>query len=324
MTSLIKYDAACRALAEAKATDEVKDVRDKAEAMRVYAHQAKNRQLEIDAAEIRIRAERRLGELIVEQKETVGLNTGGWANRESCGTSTEPQDRKPTLADAGIDKKLSSHAQKVAAIPEDEFEEIVGDWRNTLEEANDRVTTNILVAAEKVHNHRAQGTGENEWYTPVEYIEAAREVLGTIDLDPASSQFAQKTVAADSFFTIDDDGLKQLWAGSIWLNPPYAQPAIHNFVEKLSESVESGSVTAAIMLTHNYTDTRWFHIAAKNAKAICFTRGRIGFLSPEGKRAAPTQGQAFFYYGDDPLTFAEVFSQFGLVVRVMQPIEYSK
>src|SRR5690606_23443592 len=72
VTSLTKYDAACRALAEAKATDEVKSVRDKAEAMRVYAHQAKNRQLEIDAAEIRIRAERRLGELIVEQKETVG------------------------------------------------------------------------------------------------------------------------------------------------------------------------------------------------------------------------------------------------------------
>lgn len=68
MTSLVKYDAACRALAEAKAVDEVKDLRDKADAMRIYAMQAKNKTLEIDAAEIRIRAERRLGELIAAQK----------------------------------------------------------------------------------------------------------------------------------------------------------------------------------------------------------------------------------------------------------------
>lgn len=61
---MLRYEAACRALAEAKSIDEVKDFRNKAEAMRAYAKQAENKQLETDAAEIRIRATRRLGELM--------------------------------------------------------------------------------------------------------------------------------------------------------------------------------------------------------------------------------------------------------------------
>ena len=55
--------------------DEVKDIRDRAEALHVYARQAKNKQLEIDASEIRFRAERRV-EMMVEQRETVGLAQG--------------------------------------------------------------------------------------------------------------------------------------------------------------------------------------------------------------------------------------------------------
>ncbi len=115
MTALVKYEAARRALVEAKTVDEAKDIRDKAEAMRAYAHQAKNRQLEVDAAEIRMRAERRLGELIVAQKETVGLNTGtaGKGRPSLCGANNEPpKDTRPTLKAAGIDRKLSSRAQK--------------------------------------------------------------------------------------------------------------------------------------------------------------------------------------------------------------------
>ena len=310
---LALYETACHALAQAKTTDEVKDLRDKSEAMRAYAHQAKNRQLEIDAAEIRIRAERRLGELIRQQKETVGLNEGG-RPPEKTGADVEPVYKPPTLADAGIDKKLSSHAQKVAAIPEDEFEGIVGEWRETLETANERVTTNILKAAEQAHNHRAQGTGENEWYTPNEYLDAARSVLGGFDLDPASSDTAQEKIQAASYYTKDEDGLKRPWHGRVWLNPPYSQPLISHFIDRLCEAAESGEIDAAILLTHNYTDTRWFHKAAATADAICFTRGRIKFYSPTGEIAAPTQGQAFFYFGPDVEKFVRQFSDFGFVM----------
>ena len=164
------------------------------------------------------------------------------------------------------------------------------------------------------HNHRAQGTGENEWYTPAKYIDLARKVLGEIDLDPASSAKAQITVNATAYFSAAQNGFNQEWDGRVWLNTPYAQPLIGQFVEKLVEERSAGRVEAAILLTHNYTDTAWFHKACEIADAICFTRGRIKFLDSEGGDCAPTQGQAFFYFGDDVARFASVFIDVGFVV----------
>ena len=166
-------------------------------------------------------------------------------------------------------------------------------------------------------NHRSIGTGENEWYTPAEYIEATRDVLGTIDLDPASSAVAQKTVRAKRYFSKKDNGLEQEWHGRVWLNPPYSQPDIAHFVAKLLGEIEAGRVTAAIMLTHNNTDTAWFHRVAARADAVCFTKGRVKFESPEGDIAAATNGQTFFYFGKEPRKFGVRFRQIGLVLARM-------
>jgi hypothetical protein len=128
VTQLVKYDAACKALAAARVVDEAKQIRDVHIALRAYAKQAKNRQLESDALDIRLRAERRIGELIADQKKTVGLNQGarGGGRKDSPrGSVSDPRDKRPTLAEAGIDKHIADRARKLAKMKPAQFEEML-------------------------------------------------------------------------------------------------------------------------------------------------------------------------------------------------------
>jgi len=141
VTALIRYEAARAALAEARSVDEVKDIHDRAEAMRAYGRIAKDVQLELDAAEIRVRAERRLGILIDQQRNTVGLNPGG---RPGKTPSRREGVSAATLAEAGIDYKLSSRSQKIAKLAEEDFEGLVANLRERLTEDRGRVSLDIV------------------------------------------------------------------------------------------------------------------------------------------------------------------------------------
>lgn len=214
----------------------------------------------------------------------------------------------------GPGRMTLEQAEKVCSYPHQQ----ISKWRKALK---DRAAFEAAIvegarrkALRRVDQKGASGTGENEWYTPPEILEAARDVMGEFDLDPASSSAAQQNVQAKQFFTRKDNGLTQDWHGRVWLNPPYMQPFIAQFATKMVAEVRAGRVTAAIMLTHNYTDTGWFHELAGQCEAICFTRGRIKFYDADGNVAAPTQGQAFFYFGEDIRGFAERFVKIGFVV----------
>ena len=159
----------------------------------------------------------------------------------------------------------------------------------------------------------------HEWYTPAKNIEAARSVMGGIDLDPASCEIAQRTVKALRFFDKTRDGLKQPWSGRIWLNPPYDARLIDRFIAKLLADYQTGDVQQAIILTNSATDTGWFYDLTNAAQRVCFTRGRIHFTSPLSESDSPRQGQAFTYLGDHPDAFAERFKTFGLIATMVQP-----
>jgi N6-adenosine-specific RNA methylase IME4 len=116
MSELVRYEAARQALAEARRVDEVKDIRDKAVAMQAYARQAKDTELIDHATEIRLRAERRAGELLREMAERRERATEG----ERKGFT-----EKPLLADLGVTKTQSHRWQKLADLDDGDFEQRV-------------------------------------------------------------------------------------------------------------------------------------------------------------------------------------------------------
>jgi phage N-6-adenine-methyltransferase len=171
------------------------------------------------------------------------------------------------------------------------------------------------VEAVKSKPHVANNSGDNEWYTPKEYIEAARLVLGHIELDPASNPVANEVVRAATYYTAENSGLDKDWQGTLWMNPPYESGLIGQFVEKLCDSYASGAVAKAVVLVNNATETKWFQSLAEQASAICFPRGRVRFWAPGKKQATPLQGQAVLYLGDDTEAFVSQFSSFGFCME---------
>jgi len=154
---LALYDQACRLLAEAKAVDEVKEVLNQAEAIKAYARQAENRTLEADALEIRFRAERRLGEMILSQKETVGLHKGGRPSEKTRSEKEQVLEPPPIkLQEVGISRKLSSHAQKMASVPQEKFEASLATFRDEVASAKGRMTTDLLKVGAEEEQRRAR------------------------------------------------------------------------------------------------------------------------------------------------------------------------
>jgi len=130
-THLIKYDSACRALAEASAVDEVKEVLDQSLKLRLYAKIAENKQMERDAAAIRAWAERRLGEMMAAYAKTFGKAkppSGKGQHKTDRRVVSQP-DGPATLPEAGIDKNLAHRARKSAKLTQKEFEKRVAEMR---------------------------------------------------------------------------------------------------------------------------------------------------------------------------------------------------
>ena len=167
--------------------------------------------------------------------------------------------------------------------------------------------------------HVTHNSGNNEWYTPSIYLESARELLGMINLDPASCEIANSIVQAERYFTQEANGLDKEWKGKVWLNPPYSTGLIKLFIQKLVDEYQSGNVQEALLLVNNATETKWATTALEDCSSACFVKGRIKFLGVNLVPAkTPLQGQMILYFGERKNEFASVFSKHGVVFNFVR------
>lgn len=126
--ALALYDRMCTAIAECSRVDEAKDIRDKALALEAYYRQARNLDAEREAANVRLRAERRVGELLkdLERATPQTARTIGEAQIVSAGvTRSAPTPYAAALAEQGMSRQAAHRFQALADIPQAEFEQVL-------------------------------------------------------------------------------------------------------------------------------------------------------------------------------------------------------
>lgn len=192
-------------------------------------------------------------------------------------------------------------AYQVTKLEPEEQCEIARRIEHIEEEPKQTQTPKAIVQEVLKRPHVSFNSGNNEWYTPAELIEAARSAMGSIDLDPASNDIAQKVVKARIYYTAETNGLDKTWTGNVWMNPPYASDLIGKFVDKMVS--ERKNYDQAVILVNNATETEWFNRLISIADAVCFPKSRVKFYMPDGKTGAPLQGQAIIYIGDNSENF---------------------
>ena len=121
-SELTRYDAMCRAIDAAYEVDEVKDIRDKAAALEHYARQAHNTEAEVQCCEIRLRAERKWGQIYAaSEKAKGGGKRGADGKFHQASPVTTPGDEERTLADMAVSRDQSSRWQKLGEVPEEQL-----------------------------------------------------------------------------------------------------------------------------------------------------------------------------------------------------------
>lgn len=208
MSALTKYDAARYALSVAVEVDEVKGIRDKAEAMAAYARQAKDTELVQWATEIKVRAERRAGQMLAEMPKATGK-----AGQFAGGNTIVPPVKEKTLADIGITKNESSRWQKLAAVSDKQFEHAVA----AAKEVAGEVTTAAMLRAAKADDlpkpaqDKPKSTKPAPAETPVPVVEPETEVPDYTELDAANDQISalQSELVVARMGDIPDDQKQQ-------------------------------------------------------------------------------------------------------------------
>lgn len=294
VSMLNKLAALAAPLAAASTVDEAKAVADTAKAIELWARRrSANRPVLVHAMEYQRRAERKIGQMLPPSKR--GRGNKIFHDENFC----------------GITSLVAHRCRKVAESDETAFESWLSECRESEEEPTQAVAIRLYLGA-----HVGNNSGNSEWYTPQEYVDAVRNAMGGIDIDPCSCQAANGVVKATTFYDESDDGLSREWLGRVFVNPPYGDGTVDSFASKLLQELTSGRTAQAVFLANNCTETKWFQSLISRASAVCFPQGRISFWSLEKKSKSPLQGQAVMYFGSNARRFKRAFLGIGFCTQI--------
>lgn len=150
MVALVRYEEARSALAHCSRVDEAKAIRDKAEALRAYGQQAKDHELETWAAEIKLRAIRKVGELSRE------LEKGHGPGRGKKNSSNGKSFKGKALHAAGLTPQAAHRCEQIAAIPEEEFEAYIEAKKEAAKPAHSTELLKVVPKKVKREEKRAE------------------------------------------------------------------------------------------------------------------------------------------------------------------------
>lgn len=153
--------------------------------------------------------------------------------------------------------------------------------------------------------------------------------MGSIDIDPASNDYAQSRINASIYYTKETNGIDKPWIGNVWLNSPYGKSTADSvgcseFMAKLIESIHSGEAHQAVVLVNSSNGTAWYSNMLKLCSAFALTDKRLQFdRHPDSlisKKDQNTKGQTFFYFGDNVSLFAKEFEDIATIsIPIKQP-----
>ncbi len=283
--------------------DAAKELRDRLAALCTYYEGKRETLRELE--EGRLRTERYIGALLIE----IPKNKGTRGQLSGPNTVLGPEDPTPTLAELGFTYMQSSRLQKLAAMPDEKFEARIAAKK----EADERITKADILDRKAMSQAMQTLTSEEtvDWYTPPDIIERARSVLGDIDLDPASSDVAQRWIMATTYYTTETL-VQQPWAGRVWLNPPFDDT--DTWVDRLDGEYMAGDVTAAVLLVNSAPGYIWWEDLWRR-RPVCMLRERLCFWTPEGKPGGQAKkGTTIAYYGEGIRLFIEAFGDLGRII----------
>jgi|SRR5687768_15349671 len=155
----------------------------------------------------------------------------------------------------------------------------------------------------------------NERYTPPDVLDVVR-LLGPIAYDPCTP--SHNPCGALRFTSPPSDGLQVSWLGLsrrglIFVNPPYSRGQLVQWVRKALREAKRGC--EIVMLLPQDLGTVWGQLLIRNTQGICFWKGRISYIRPDGNYdAGAKQPSLFGYFGPRAWGFHNAFAPHGAVL----------